>query len=73
MSSRGKFMQLLETCLLLAEVDRVLCRLISCFIRLFALDRQMKYICCQKSSVIHGWRVYSVKVFAKEMLRLRKK
>ena len=60
-------MQRLETCLLIAEADRVLCRLISlCFIRLFALDLQMKYICYQKSFilVIHGWRLYSVKICA---------
>ena len=58
-------MQCLETCLLIAEADRVLCRLISlCFIRLFALDLQTKYICYQKSFVIHGWCVYSVKICA---------
>ena len=61
MSLCGKFMQHLETCLLIAQADRVLCRLISlCFIRLFALDLQMKYICYQKSFVILGWRVYCV-------------
>ena len=53
MSSCGKFMQRLETCLLIAESARVLFRLISlCFIRLFALDLQIKYICYQKSFVI---------------------
>ena len=46
-------MQHLETCLLIAQADRVLCRLISlCFIRLFALELQMKYICYQKFFVI---------------------
>ena len=49
-------MQNLETRLLIAEADRVLCRLISlCFIRLLALDLQMKYIRYQKSFVIHDW------------------
>ena len=46
-------MQHLETCLLIAEANRVLCRLILlCFNRRFALDLQMKFICYQESLII---------------------
>ena len=71
-SSCGKFVQHLETCLLIAEADRVLCRLILlCFNRLFAVELQSEYICYQICFVIHGWRV--CKVFVWEMRRLTKK
>ena len=44
-----------ETCLLIAETDRVLCILL-CFF--FHWIYQMKYNCSQDSFVILGWFVY---------------
>ena len=42
-------MKHLETCLLIAEAERLLCHLVMFL---------MKYSCFQDSSVIHGWFVY---------------
>ena len=53
-SSCGKYMQHLETCLLIAEADRVLCHLVM-FLTVFSYRMyKMKYSCYQDSSVIHG-------------------
>ena len=57
-SSCGKFMQHLETCLLIAEADRVLCHLGMFLTVFFCWMYKMKYSCYQDSSVIHGWFVY---------------
>ena len=47
-------MQHLETCLLIAEADRVLCHLVM-FLTVFSYRMyKMKYSCYQDSSVIHG-------------------
>ena len=51
-------MQQLETCLLIAEVDRVLCHLVMFKTVFFYWMYKMKYSCYQDSSVIHGWFVY---------------
>ena len=70
-SSNGKVMQHLQTCFLIAEADRVLCRHLVMFLTIFFLRMyKMKYICYQDSSVIHGWFVYSV--YGWEMRRLSK-
>ena len=57
-SSCGKFMQRLETCLLIAEADRVLCHLVMFLTVFFCWKYKMKSSCYQDSSVIHGWFVY---------------
>ena len=62
-SSCGKFIQHLETCLLqqLTEADRVLCQLVMFLITVFFhWMYKMKYSCYQESSVnvIHGWFLY---------------
>ena len=70
-SSRGKFMQHLETCLLLtAEADRVLSQLVMFFYVILHWMYKMKYSCYQESTVIHGWFVYWV--FGSEMHCLSK-
>ena len=51
-------MQHLETCLLIAEADRVLCHLVMFLTVFFYWMYKMKYSCYQDSSVIHGWFVY---------------
>ena len=61
-SSWGKFMQHLETCLLIAEIDRVLCHLVIFLTVFFHRMYKMKYSCFQDSSVIHVWFVYWVLV-----------
>ena len=64
----GKFMQHLETCLLIAEANRVLCRLILlCFNRLFALDLQNEIHLLSRIFNYHCWRVNWV--FGWEMRR----
>ena len=72
LSSCGKFMQRLETCLLIAEADRVLCHLLMFLTVFFYLIHKMKYSCYQDCSVIHGlaWFVYCA--FGWEMHRLSK-
>ena len=51
-------MQRLETCLLIAEADRVLCHLVMFETAFSHLMYEMKYSCYQDCSVIHGWFVY---------------
>ena len=51
-------MQHLETCLLIAEADRVLCHLVMLFTVFFYWMCKMKYSCYQDSSVIFDWFVY---------------
>ena len=51
-------MQRLETCLLIAEADRVLCHLVVFLTVFFYWMYKMKYSCHQDSSVIRGWFVY---------------
>ena len=51
-------MQHLETSLLIAEADRVLCHLAMFLTVLFYWMYEIKYSCFQGSSVIHGWLVY---------------
>ena len=63
-------MQQLETCLLIAEVDRVLCHLVMFLTVFFYWMYKMKYSCYQDSSVIHGWFVYCT--FRWEMHHLSK-
>ena len=55
-------MQHLETCLLIAEADRVLCHLLMFSNVFFHWLYKMKYSCFQDSSVIPGWFVYWVLV-----------
>ena len=70
-SSCGKFMQHLETCLLWQlKLTGVFCQLVMFFNVFFHWMYKMKYSCYQESSVIHGWFVYWV--FGWEMLRLSK-
>ena len=57
-SSCGKFLQHLETCLLIAEADRVLCHLVMFLTVFFYWKYKMKDSCYEVSSVIHGWFVY---------------
>ena len=52
-------MQHLEICLLIAEVDRVLCYLVMFLTVFFHWMYKMKYSYLD-SSVIHGWFVYWV-------------
>ena len=53
-------MQHLETFLLIAGADRVLCRLMVFFTVFSHWMYKMKYSCYQDSSVIHDWFVYWV-------------
>ena len=53
-------MQHLETCLLIAEIDRVLCHLVIFLTVFFHRMYKMKYSCFQDSFVIHVWFVYWV-------------
>ena len=53
-------MQHLETCLLIAEVDRVLYHLVMFFTVFLYWMYKMKYSCFQDSSVIQVWFVYWV-------------
>ena len=70
-SSCGKFTQHLETCLPMAEADRVWCRHLVMFLTVFFhWMYKMKYNCHQDSSLIHGWFVCWV--FGWEMRRLSK-
>ena len=74
-SSCGKFIQHLETCLLqqLTEADRDLCQLVMFLITVFFhWMYKMKYSCYQESSVnvIHGWFLYWI--FGGEMRCLSK-
>ena len=69
-SSCGRFMQHLETCLLIAEADRVLCHLVMLLTAFLSWMYKIKYSCYQDSSVIHGWFVYCA--FGWEMHRLSK-
>ena len=55
-------MQHLETCLLIAEADRVLCHPVMFLTVVLYLMYKMKYSCYQDSSVTHGWFVYWVLV-----------
>ena len=55
-------MQHLQTCLLIAEVDRVLCHLVMFSMVFFHWMCKMKYSCFQDSSVIPGWLVFGVLV-----------
>ena len=59
-SSCRKFMQHLETCLLIAEADRVFCHLALFLTVFFYWMYKVKYICYQDPSVIYGWFVYCV-------------
>ena len=71
-SSCGKFMQRLETLLLIAEADRVLCHLVMFLTVFFHWMYKMKYraSCYKDSSVVHGWFFYWV--FGWEVRRLSK-
>ena len=70
-SSCGKFMQRLESCLLWQLKLTEFCVNLWCFFNVFFhWMYKMKYSCCQESSVIHGWFVYCV--FGWEMRRLSK-
>ena len=69
-SSCGKCMQHLETCLLIAEADRVLCHFVMFLTVFFYWMYEMKCSCYQDSSVIHGWFVYCAVGW--EMRRLSK-
>ena len=51
-------MQHLETCLLIAKADRVLCHPVMFQTVFFYLMYKMKYSCYQDCSVIHGWFVH---------------
>ena len=51
-------MQHLETCLPIAEADRVLCHLVMFFIVFFQWMFKIKYSRYQCSSVIYVWFVY---------------
>ena len=55
-------MQYLETCLLIAGADRVLCRLMMFFIVFSHWLYKMKYSCYQDSSVILGSFFFAVLV-----------
>ena len=48
-------MQNLETCLLIAEADRVLCHLIMFLTVFLPWIYEIKYSCCQNVFVILGW------------------
>ena len=63
-------MQHLETFLLIAGADRVLCRLMMFFTVFSHWMYKMKYSCYQDSSVIDDWFVYWV--FGSEFRRLSK-
>ena len=58
----GEFMRNIyaapETCLLIAEGNRVLCHLMMFSTVFFFWMHKMKCSCYQDSSVIHGWIVY---------------
>ena len=69
-SSCGKLMHHLGTCLLIAEVDRVLCHVVMFLTVSFHWMYTMKYSCFKDSSVIHVWFVYWV--FGWEMRGLSK-
>ena len=69
-SSCGKRAQYLETCLLIAETDEVLCHLVMFLTVFFHWLYKMKYSYFQDSSVIHGLFVYWG--FGWEMRRLPK-
>ena len=70
----GEFMRKiyadLETCLLIAQADRVLCHLVVFLTVFFYWMYKMKYSCHQDSSVIRGWFVYCA--FGWEIHRLSK-
>ena len=68
-SSCGKFLQHLETCLLLAKADKFLCHLVMFLTAFSHWIYKMKYSCYQDSSAIHGWFVYWV-MFGWELRRL---
>ena len=53
-------MQHLETCLLIAEVDRVFCHFVMLLTAYFHWMYKMKYSYFQDSSVIHVWFLYWV-------------
>ena len=53
-------MQHPESCLLIAEADRVLCHLVMFLTVFFDWMYKMKYSCFQDSSFIHVWFVYWV-------------
>ena len=53
----GKFMQHLETCLLISEADRVLCHVVMFLTAFFHWMYKMKYSCYQDPSVIHWFLV----------------
>ena len=59
-SSCGKCLQDLETCLLWAKADRFWCHLVMFLTAFFHWIYKMKYSCYQDSSAIHGWFVYWV-------------
>ena len=59
-SSCGKFMQHLETCLLWQLKLRVLCQLVMFLTVFFHCMYKMKYSCYQGLSVIRDWFVYWV-------------
>ena len=66
----GKFLQRLETCLLIAGAERVLCHLVMFQTVFFYLVYKMKNSCYQDCSVIRGWFVYCA--FCWQMHRLSK-
>ena len=49
-----------ESCLLIAEADRVLCHVVLLLTVFFHWMYKRKYSCFQDSSVIHVWFVYWV-------------
>ena len=55
-----KIWQHLETCLLIAETDWILCYLVMFLIVFLHWMFKMNYSCYQDSSVIHGWFVFWV-------------
>ena len=59
-SSCRKFIQHLETCLLIAEADRVLCHLVMVLTVFFHWMYKIKYSCHREYSTTHGWSTYWV-------------
>ena len=69
-SSCEKFMQHHETCLLIAEGNSVLCKLVMFITVFFHWMYKIEFSCYQQSSVMHVWFVYWVSGW--EMRRLWK-
>ena len=55
-------MRYLETCLLIAEADEVLCHLLMILTVFFHCMYKVKYSCYQEYFVVHGWFVYWILV-----------